>query len=212
MLASSPTENIDAACQVSHAISVNRMNMEFDYFTAVDDIPADDDNAGAAMIGTVGFASSCFYRFACVDLDQLTRNLGGDAAAAREGVLAFAEGFVQARPTGKQNTFAAHSLPAFVMVVAREAGQPVSLANAFETPVKPSPERSLTDGAIAALGRHYGQLRNMYGLDGVAACAVLDAQAETLKPLLESGVEKTGTVRDLLARLAQSLYAKSVSA
>lgn len=203
MLADNPTENIDAACQVSHALSVNRLNMEFDYFTAVDDIPSEDKNAGASMIGTVGFASSCFYRFACVDLDQLTHNLGGDTAAAHEGVLAFAEAFVQARPSGKQNTFAAHSLPAFIMVVAREAGQPVSLVNAFEVPVRPTDGMSLTTGAIQALARHYAQLHTMYSLQGDAAYAT----AELAKELQEAGVAKQATVPALLAFLRTALTA-----
>lgn len=206
MLADSPTENIDAACQVSHAISVNRMNMEFDYFTAVDDLQP-DDNAGAGMIGTVGFASSCFYRFACVDWDQLVRNLGGDAAGAREGVLAFAEAFVQARPSGKQNTFAAHSLPGFILVVVREAGQPVSLVNAFERPVKPSPERSLTDGAIAALSQHYQKLKNMYGLNGSAACVLLDESEAAKQGLTQAGVAVQNDLPALLGTLKSSLPA-----
>lgn len=206
MLADSPTENIDAACQVSHALSVNRMNMEFDYFTAVDDLQP-EDNAGAGMIGTVGFASSCFYRFACVDWDQLVRNLGGDASAAREGVLAFAEAFVQARPSGKQNTFAAHSLPGFVLVVVRETGQPVSLANAFETPVKPSPERSLTDGAIAALSQHYQKLKKMYGLNGTAACVLLDEADATVQSLQQAGVNVQEDLPALLGTLKSSIQA-----
>ncbi len=200
MLADNPAENIDAACQVAHALSVNRMNMEFDYFTAMDDLRP-DDNAGAGMIGTVGFSSSCFYRFACVDTDKLVRNLGGDAAAAYEGTMAFAEAFVHARPSGKQNTFAAHSLPALVMVVVRESGQPVSLANAFETPVKPGPDQSLTHRAIAALGGHYARLKKMYGLNGKAACVVLDDDAAGLAALKEAGV----TVHDNLPALLDTL-------
>ena len=206
MLADNPTENIDAACQVSHALSVNRLNMEFDYFTAVDDIPNPDDSLGASMIGTVGFASSCFYRFACVDLDQLTRNLGGDTAAAQEGVLAFAEAFVQARPSGKQNTFAAHSLPACVLVVMREAGQPVSLVNAFESPIKPTERTSLTDGAIRALGQHYGQLTQLYGLRGSADCVVL-GDSEAGKSLAEAGVARQPTLPALLDTLRAALSA-----
>jgi len=204
MLASSPTENINAACQVSHAISVNRMNMEFDYFTAVDDIP-DDDNTGAAMIGTLGFSSSCFYRFACVDMDQLSRNLGGDAQAANEGVLAFAEAFVQARPSGKQNTFAAHSLPALVMVVMRESGQPVSLVNAFENPIKPGTDKSLTSRAIDALGTHYGKLQKMYVLNGQAAYVMLDADEDVEKSLSETGVRSLDSIPALLDTLKSSL-------
>ncbi len=205
MLADSPTENIDAACQVSHAISVNRMNMEFDYFTAVDDLQP-EDNAGAGMIGTVGFASSCFYRFACVNWDQLTRNLGGDAAAAREGVMAFAEAFVHARPSGKQNTFAAHSLPAFILCVVREQGQPVSLANAFETPIKPTNERSLTEGAIDALGQHYSKLKKMYGLNGSAFCVLLD-DASKVELLEKAGVTVREDVMSLLNEVRQTINA-----
>ncbi|CCH51594.1 putative protein ygcJ [Fibrisoma limi BUZ 3] len=203
MLADNPAENIDAACQVSHAISVNRMNMEFDYFTAVDDLQP-EDNAGAGMIGTVGFASSCFYRFACVDWDQLTRNLGGDAAAAREGVMAFAEAFIQARPSGKQNTFAAHSLPAFILIVVREKGQPVSLANAFEKPVSPQRERSLTDGAIEALSQHYDKLKKVYGLNGKAVCVLLDG-ADKAEQLSRAGVVVQEDVHALLTNLKQTI-------
>lgn len=210
MLADSPTENIDAACQVSHAISVNRMNMEFDYFTAVDDLQP-TDNAGAGMIGTVGFSSSCFYRFACVDMSQLGRNLGGDDKAAAEGLLAFAEAFVQARPSGKQNTFAAHSLPALVMVVMRESGQPVSLANAFEIPVKPGHDQSLTNEAIDALGRHYGKLKKMYDLNGQATCVVLDDETGGLKSLEKAGVTVFDSVFDLMNNL-KTATTKSVSA
>ena len=207
MLANNPAENIDAACQVSHALSVNRLNMEFDYFTAVDDLqPA--DNAGAGMIGTVGFASSCFYRFACVNLDQLTSNLGGDATAAQEGVLAFAEAFVQARPSGKQNTFAAHSLPALVLVVVRKAGQPVSLVNAFEVPVRPTEQAGLTAGAIRALSNHYTRLVQMYGLRGAATCAVLaGADADAAQPLQGAGVTMQSGVPALLDSLRATLTA-----
>ena len=207
MLADNPAESIDAACQVSHALSVNRLNMEFDYFTAVDDLQP-DDNTGASMIGTVGFASSCFYRFACVNWEKLVSNLGGDAAAAQEGVMAFAEAFVQARPSGKQNTFAAHSLPALVLVVVREAGQPVSLVNAFEVPIRPTEKAGLTAGAIQAMGHHYAQLIQMYGLRGVAACTVLDgAAAESVQPLRDAGVTVESGVPALLAALRETLTA-----
>lgn len=207
MLADNPTENIDAACQVSHALSVNRLNLEFDYFTAVDDLQP-DDNAGAGMIGTVGFASSCFYRFASLSLDQLTANLGGDAAAAREGVLAFAEAFVQARPSGKQNTFAAYSLPALVLVIVREAGQPVSLVNAFESPIRPTEQVSLTSEATMALVRHYEQLRRMFGLEGTAHCVLLDGMdAPAAAQFSQAGVSVEASVPDLFTTLRQALAA-----
>src|SRR5579883_3533206 len=64
MLADLPERNVDAACQVAHAISTNNIHsMEMDYYTAVDDLKP-EDTAGADMIGTVEFNSACFYRYA----------------------------------------------------------------------------------------------------------------------------------------------------
>jgi CRISPR system Cascade subunit CasC len=51
MLASSPLYNTEAAVQVSHAITVHKVAVEDDYFTAVDDLNNGDDNSGAAHIG-----------------------------------------------------------------------------------------------------------------------------------------------------------------
>ena len=57
MLAEKPTLNIDAACQVAHAISTHRINMEMDFYTAVDDLQndGDDEGAGAGMMGFTNF-------------------------------------------------------------------------------------------------------------------------------------------------------------
>jgi len=75
MLADRPDTNVDAACQVSHAISTHRVNMELDYFTAVDDLQKDEET-GAAMIGVTAFNSACFYRYARIDWNLLLKNLG----------------------------------------------------------------------------------------------------------------------------------------
>jgi CRISPR system Cascade subunit CasC len=57
MLADLPEVNQDAACQVAHAISTHRVEREFDYFTAVDDM-GDADETGAGMIGQLEFNST----------------------------------------------------------------------------------------------------------------------------------------------------------
>src|SRR6185503_11754224 len=102
-LADLPERNISAACQVAHALSTNKVSMEFDYYTAIDDRKP-DDTAGADMIGTVEFNSACFYRYANLDVDQLRANLGDDTALARQTVEAFVRASVSAIPTGKQNS------------------------------------------------------------------------------------------------------------
>ncbi|OYO16965.1 type I-E CRISPR-associated protein Cas7/Cse4/CasC [Enemella evansiae] len=136
MVADAPDLNVDAACQVAHAIGVHEVVPEFDYFTAVDDVVEAAEEAGAGMIGTVEFYSSTFYRYAAVNLDQLATNLG-DEKAVSMAVESFVRAFVESMPSGKQNTFASGTRPTAVLVTVAE-GQPASLVGAFEEPVKDS--------------------------------------------------------------------------
>lgn len=140
MLADLPDKNADAAAQVAHALGTHAMRgREFDFYTAVDDLKP-SDTAGADMLGTVEFGSATYYRYACVDLQKLLDNLGGDAELAERGLRAFLEASIYAAPTGKQNTFAAHNAPGLMVQVVRENASPRSLANAFEKAVKASAE------------------------------------------------------------------------
>jgi CRISPR system Cascade subunit CasC len=193
MLADLPERNVDAACQVAHAISTNKVHsMEMDYYTAVDDLKP-EDTAGADMIGTVEFNSACFYRYATLDVDELvggyrdekkTRPFGlqGDAELARTTAAAFLKAFVHSVPTGKQNGFAAHNPPSLVFAVVRD-GPPVSLANAFVKPVTPRGEESLVEKSVAALDVYYGRLVGMYGDGGRKASAVCQTEAVKLSHL-----------------------------
>ena len=194
MLADRKELNVDAAAQVAHAISTHRVDRESDFFTAVDDWTQADE-ADAGMLGTVEFNSSCQYRYAVVNYDQLLRNLGGDNVLAQRGLLAFLKAAVQAIPSGKQNTFAAHNLPSFIAVAVHE-GQPVSLANAFEMPVKPG-HNGLAAASVIELQKHADRLREAYGLDLNFEVMDLtdswkgDRQA-SLDPLLASVAAKLG--------------------
>lgn len=148
MLADASDFNVDACSQVAHAISVNEISQEYDYFTAVDDCAA-DDNAGAGMLGTVSFNSSTLYRYATVNVDALMEQLESSEATAY-GVAAFVEAFVKSMPSGKQNTFANRTLPNVVAVSLRD-DQPINLATAFERPVYAEHDRSITQIAAERL-------------------------------------------------------------
>ena len=171
MLADMPGVNQDAACQVAHAISTHRVDREFDYFTAVDDMGAADET-GAGMIGQVEFNSATFYRYAVIDAHKLVANLQGDKELAQTAVGAFTEAMVRAIPTGKQNTFAAHNPPSFVGVVLRHAS-PFNLANAFEKPVWPKQDKELTAMSVERLAEHDARISKAYG-DGTDAWAYID--------------------------------------
>lgn len=152
MIADAADLNVDAACQVSHALSVHAASPEFDYFTAVDDNPS-EEHAGAGMIGTVEFVSSTLYRYATIDAERLNENLGSKEAAI-SAVEAFVRAFLLSMPTGKQNTFANRTRPGVVLLEVRE-DQPVNLAAAFENPVGsgsgtlPTAAKKLVEQALA---------------------------------------------------------------
>ncbi|MFI9624610.1 type I-E CRISPR-associated protein Cas7/Cse4/CasC [Streptomyces sp. NPDC052042] len=133
MVADIPKLNVDAAVQVAHAISTHETQLEFDYFTAVDD-QNEQDETGAGMIGTIGFNSATLYRYATVGFAQLADNLGGDTEAALDALDRFVDSFALSAPTGYQNSFAHRTRPSLVAVVVR-TDQPVNLVSAFEEPV-----------------------------------------------------------------------------
>lgn len=162
MLADMPEKNQNAACQVAHAISTHAVEREFDFYTAVDDLKP-EDTAGADMMGTVEFNSACFYRYAVVNWEKLVGNLQGDTELAAKGLRAFVEGFVEAEPTGKQNTFAAHNPPEVVAVSVRRNAAPRNLANAFETAIFLKKGESLTSRSAEELARKAKALRAAFG-------------------------------------------------
>lgn len=199
MLADLPDKNVDAACQVAHAISTHRVSAEFDYYTAVDDLKP-EDTSGADMIGTVEFNSACYYRYANIDLAQLVKNLRGeakeiDAELAEAAVRAFLIASRDAIPTGKQNSFAARNAPSFFLAVVRDRGA-WSLANAFVAPVSGQQDRGLVDASIEALAQHWGDLVKLYGEpEGLtlAACALGEPK---LGPLESARVDTFGDLVD----------------
>jgi CRISPR system Cascade subunit CasC len=182
MLAEDPQLNLDAACQVAHAISTHRANMEFDFFTAVDDLQ-ESDETGAGMMGITGFNSATFYRYARIDFDQLVKNLD-DLTLARKTVKGFLRAAAHAVPTGKQNSFAAQNPPSFMMAVIRDDGMSWSLSNAFEKPVFSKSGQSLLEASINELDSYWSGLVEFFGKGPQPVVGLVGVQPElqTLKP------------------------------
>ena len=172
MVADNTDLNIDAACQVAHAISTHAAENEYDFFTAVDDDKSrsEEEDAGAGMMGTVEFSSATMYRYATVNLDMLVENLGDDDAALR-ALEVFIKGFCLSMPTGKQNTFANRTVPEAVVVAVRE-DQPVSLVGAFEEAVPADAARGYVARSVEALARHAATIEDNYGLEPLRSFVV----------------------------------------
>lgn len=167
MMADDKDMNIDAACQVAHAISTHQIaGMEMDFYTAVDDL-LPSDSAGSDMMGIVEFNSACYYRYAQINLDILRRNLPRQKGVVTAAVKGFINAAAQAVPTGMQNSTAAQNPPSYIRVFIRSGGMPWSLANAFIKPVRPmQQDGDLVTQSIAELESYLGKLQNAYGNDG----------------------------------------------
>lgn len=120
--------NVDAACQIAPAISVNEVQMDADFFTAIDDLKK---TTGAGMMGTKEFTTGVIYRYACLSIKALKDNYSGDLPQL---VREFVKCFVESMPKGMQNGFAANTLPYAVYAVIRD-DRPISFVSAFESPV-----------------------------------------------------------------------------
>ena len=217
MTTSEAFRDVEAAMQVAHAISVNKIDHEFDYFTAVDDLKGsgeDEEDAGADMLGDVEYTSACYYKYFSLDVDDLVANLTGAStrradifdettATARDLAATTLETFVRAMaltsPSGKQNSFAAHQLPAAILVEVRPDAQPISYANAFVKPARVLGETDLVEDALNKLKKHVEALTEAYDLknsgrfllcaehdveiEGVQRVAILNALCEQLGDL-----------------------------
>lgn len=187
MLAAKTEFNVEAACQVAHAISIHKVAVEDDYFTAVDDLKSNDEDAGAGHVGTQEFASAVLYHYVCIDRGLLLENLGGDEALAQKTLRALGEACLTVSPSGKQNSFASRSRAHFALVE-KGASQPRSLASAF---LRPAAGEDILRAGVQALDSTRGQLDAIY--QDAAPSVRFDAGAEA---------GKTGTKAELLAYLA----------
>jgi len=156
MLAERPELNNDACAQVAHSISTHRVDNEYDYFTAVDDLQKEGET-GSAHIGTVEFNSSTLYRYATVAVHELYKNVNEDVT---EVIKKFVKAFVCSMPTGKLNTFANRTLPDAVLITFRQ-DQPINLVGAFEKPVK-SKEGGYVEASAQAFVEHTNKVYSSF--------------------------------------------------
>lgn len=173
---------VDGALAVAHVITTHAVDADIDWFTAVDDL----QEQGSGHLDTQEFSSGVFYRYASLNIAQLQANLGN---VPREKVLEIAAHVLHLLatvvPSAKQQSFAAHNLADLAMVSFSDI--PVSLANAFEEPVRPAP--GYLKPSISAFQEYWSKVHSGYGLDeqcaqfalaanapeGMTACKTLDA-------------------------------------
>ncbi len=166
MVTSDPAANIDAAIHVAHSFTVHPEESESDYFSVVDDLQGEEEDAGAAHIGDMELTSGIFYGYVVVDIPGLVSNLEGcradewennDRELAGKVVQHLTHLIATVTPGAKLGSTAPYSFADFLLL---EVGsrQPRSLAGAFRPIVK-----AQTDDAVKALEKHLARLDSAYG-------------------------------------------------
>lgn len=163
----------DASVHVAHAFTVHPLRNEVDYFTVVDDLKDDGEDAGAAHAGDMELGAGVFYGYVVVDVPLLVSNLTGcdraDWQGQQEGradaarvIDALVRAIATVSPGAKLGSTAPYARADFVLL---EAGsvQPRSLSNSYLSAIRPRGD--VMQEAVDALGKHLGQLDGMYGVE-----------------------------------------------
>lgn len=177
---------VDGAMAIAHVITTHAVDADIDWFTAVDDLQAQ----GSGHLDTQEFSSGVFYRYASLNLKQLQENLGD---ASREEALTIAKHLLHLLatvvPTAKQQSHAAYN-PADLALVSF-SDLPISLANAFEEPVKASYNGGFLKPSIDALLTYWQDIHTGYGLDEHSALFSLK------KSELTADIQRFNTLENL---------------
>ncbi|MHB1938454.1 MAG: type I-E CRISPR-associated protein Cas7/Cse4/CasC [Acidobacteriaceae bacterium] len=189
MVTSDPAANIDAPIHVAHAFTVHAAETESDYFTAMDDLKEDADDAGADTIQETELTSGLFYGYVVIDLPGLITNCSGDKTLAARVVHNLVCLIAEVSPGAKLGSTAPYERASLLLLEAGDR-QPRSLAGAYRKAVAPDLEL-----AVEKLGKHLANLDATYATGE-------QRRYLTLSDATLPGLEK-GSLPDLAAWAAE---------
>jgi len=172
---------IDGAMSCSHSITTHAVDADIDWFTAVDDLVP----LGSGHLDTQEFSSGVFYRYANINLKQLSDNMcDADRHKALNVSAHLLHLLATVTPSAKQKSFAAYNPADLVMVLFSDL--PLSAANAFEKPVELERPGGFLRPSIKALEDYVSRVYTGYGLnDPKAVFSLWDTTLEPKKATLE---------------------------
>lgn len=192
MVTSDVFARVDAAVSVAHAFTTHAGAAENDYFTAVDTLKGDDDDAGAGLINETELTTGVFYTYAVIDMNQLRANLGEQGPDAERLARGLVQAMATVSPGAKRGSTAPYAYAEFVLLE-RGPAQPRTLANAFLRPVD-AEGLNLMPHSVAALAGYRARMEGMYGPFGGSVAA---ASMHDLPPALGDGA----TLQEALDRV-----------
>ena len=107
------------------------------------------------------------------------------------------QAIVRVTPTGKQNSFAAHQLPAAVLVEVRPYPTPVSYANAFVEPARAGKGDDLVWASLQKFAGHVAALTAGFNLETTARLLLAPEHGD----FSIAGTERVPDLNTLAARL-----------
>lgn len=147
----------------SHALTTHPAANEIDFFSAVDDRNITD--RGSGHMGTLEFSSGCYYRYVGLNLELLRdkEHLAHFSSNERKNVVKdFLKASLLAVPEARKNSMFGQNPPHYVLGLRRK-GQPISLINAFESPVRSS--SGFLKESEDRLKEHWKKLKTLYCLE-----------------------------------------------
>ena len=183
MDANTVDRNIEAAMSVAQVFTTHATDIEVDWFTACDDL----SSQGSGHLGSTEFSSGVFYRYANINVDLLASNLNKSVDDLEAEINLIIEAFAKITPPAKGKTFAGPTFAECMLVT--KSQQPLSLANAFRTPIKNN--QDVMENSITSLFTEYDKLVNAYDLDEKAKALSLNTDFTV------SSIEKVNKLAEL---------------
>lgn len=181
MLTSAPAFNVSGTINVANAITIGRGVVENDYFTAVDELCADEDT-GAGHLDSTQFGSGIFYGYIIINKTELVDMIGEEDAD--KAIKALITACATVSPEGKKTTFASSAFASY-MLVEKGSREPCQLSDAFFRPVEGG------DAMNIAIER----IRNYRANQETTFCA---PRADKYSEFICTCERQEGTINDLI--------------
>jgi len=218
MVTSDILARCDAAIHVAHMFTVHETAAEQDYFSALDDIVAEEGEHGSGHVNTSELTTGLYYGYVVIDIPLLVSNLTGCAPedwlkADRELAAAVIRSLIHTlstiSPGAKRGSTAPYSYASFMMVSSGDH-QPSSFANAFLVPVRSS---DILAESYNRIKQYVDDLEQMYGgisrkSRAIACMGPADHLGDNLLSSRLRGCPGNGSAIDKLANWASSRVIK----
>ena len=189
MVADDASQTVEGAALFSHALSTHAVRSELDFFSAVDDEKKNADDAGAGQIGQIEYSSACYYRYIGVNLDLLAKSNLFDQAQMKSVLENFIRATILANPSARKNSMFGQGLPSYVLAVKR-SGQPLSLANAFENPVKSEKDGGYIAPSVGRLESEWKMMEETFGIKADVLCKLDPKKIGTVDNISALSIDK----------------------